>query len=384
MSILMGWLTPVRAICLWIDTIAFSLIDDVYNLFQIFAENQIFSDDAVNALMNNIYILVSVVAFFRLAVLLVNSIIDPDKLFKKKEGLGNIFGRVVIMLVLLVISPLIFKELNEFQNYIVSENVITKTIIGSNGSSDIEAKKSSTYFTNAGKTMQKIVITTLIKPEDEFFIEGEAGVEAYLNDLDADENGVTDDGITVADEWDGKNGNAAKYIQKYVWTGDDDIPTGSAECKTTCQKAMAQYHQMINQTSKGGFKLRRLAGYIGGSAEVEQEGSNGDSEDVYYYEYYAGVTTITAVFLTWIMLSWSIDIAIRSIELAVLRLLSPLFIATIVDPKSTASGGYFNNWLKRYGKTYADLFLKLAMISLAILLISLIQDADIWNTVLGG
>ena len=88
--------------------------------------------------------------------------------------------------------------------------------------------------------------------------------------------------------------------------------------------------------------------------------------------------------LTYIMLSWSIDIAIRSIELAVLRLISPLFIATIVDPKSTASGGYFNNWLKRYAKTYADLFLKLAIISLAILMISLIQDADIWNTVTGG
>lgn len=361
MDILMGWLTPIRAIFLWIDTIAFSLVDDVYDLFQIFAENQIFSDDAVNALLNNIYVLVGVIAFFRLAVLLINSIIDPEKLYKEKEGLGSILGRVVLMPVLLVISPIIFKELNNIQNYIVTNNVITRTIIGSNGSNSIEAKKSSLYFVNAGKTMQKIVITTLIKPEDEFFVEGEAGVEDYLNNKE------------IAD--DSKNGPDELVDQGYV---DTSI------CKKNCQKAMAQYHQMISQTSKGGFKLRRLAGYIGGSAEVEQEGSDGDSEDVYYYEYYAGVTTITAVFLTYIMLSWSIDIAIRSIELAVLRLISPLFIATIVDPKSTASGGYFNNWLKRYAKTYADLFLKLAIISLAILMISLIQDADIWNTVTGG
>ena len=37
MEILIGWLTPVRVVFLWIDTIAFSLIDNVYDLFQIFA-----------------------------------------------------------------------------------------------------------------------------------------------------------------------------------------------------------------------------------------------------------------------------------------------------------------------------------------------------------
>lgn len=361
MSTLMGWLTIPRTLFLWLDTIVFSLIDDVYDLFQIFAKNQIFSDDAVSALMNNIYVLVSLVAFFRLAMLLVNAIIDPEKLFAKKEGLGNIFGRTLIMLVLLVTSPIIFNALSEIQGKIVDNNVIPRVIIGTNGSNNIATRKNSTYFSNAGKTMQKIVITTLIKPEDQFFIDGEKGVTNYLNDK------------SIAD--DSKNGPKELVDQGYV---DTSI------CKKTCQKAMAQYHQMISQTYKGGFKLRRLLGYIGGSAEVPQEGSNGDSEDLYYYEYYSLITTITGGFLTYVMLSWSIDIAVRSVELAVLRLISPLFIATIVDPKSTASGGYFNNWLKRYGKTYADLFLKLAIISLAILMISLVQDADIWNTVTGG
>ena len=367
MNILMGWLTIPRVLFLWIDTIAFSLIDDVYNTFLVFAENQIISSDAVDSLMNNIYILVSLFAFYRLAVLLINSIIDPDKLLEKKKGLSSIFARVVIMLVALVTSPLIFKELNELQTYIVSENVITRVILN-NGSNSIDARRNSKYFSNAGKTMQKLVITSLIKPEDQFFVDGESGVYAYLNDkkiLDDSKNGpkqIMGDGYDIT------------YVSE---TDDESLP-----CKKTCRKAMSQYHQMISQTSRGGFKLRRLLGYIGGSYEAEQEGSNGDSEDVYYYEYYAIVTTITAVFLTYVMLSWSIDVAVRSVELAVLRLLSPLFIATIVDPKSTADGGYFNNWLKRFGKTYADLFLKLAIISMAILFISLVQDADIWNTIM--
>ena len=338
MSTLMGWLTIPRVLFLFIDTVVFSLIDDVYDLFQIFAKNEIISNDAIKALMNNIYVLVSLVAFFRLAMLLVNSIIDPEKLNAKKEGLSNIFGRVLIMLVLLVTSPIIFNALGEIQGKIVDNNVIPRVIMGQNGSNSVAAKKKSNYFSNAGKTMQKIVITTLIKPEDKFFKDGEAGVEEYLNNK------------TIAD--DSKKGPDA--VEEYVFTdaSDEAFITGeNAVCKKTCRKAMAQYHQMITQTSKGGFKLRRLLGYIGGSAEVEQEGSDGDSEDLFYYEYYVIVTTITGGFLTYVMLSWSIDIAVRSVELAVLRLLSPLFIATIVDPKSTASGGYFNNWIKRYGKT---------------------------------
>ena len=273
MEILWGFLSIPRVLFLWIDTIAFSLIDNVYDIFMIFAENKIFSDDAVKTLINNIYVLVGVFAFFKLAMLLINSIIDPDKLLEKKQGLSSIFGRTVLMLVLLVISPLIFDELYEIQNYIISENVIVKTILGGGGN-NIAASKNSKYFSDAGKTMQKIVITTLIKPEDEFFTEGEAGVQDYLNNKSIKDN--CEDSIADCK-------NATDAVKDYV---DTSI------CKKNCQKAMAQYHQMINQTSKGGFKLRRLMGYIMGSAEVPVEGSNNDSEDVYYYEYIAIVTTI--------------------------------------------------------------------------------------------
>lgn len=386
MNILIGWLIPVKVIGLWLDSIAFSLMDNIYNMFMVIAENEIIGSDAVKALMNNIYVLVGVIALFRMAMLLVNSLIDPNKLYDKKSGAGNILLRVCLMLVALVFSPLIFDELGELQKTIVSENIIIKTIIGGNGGTDIEAgngvtRNGSKYLVNAGKTMQKIVITALIKPEDQFFTDGEEGVQEYLNFR----NPVTSTGSNKGCKAN-KNGSAkedpdcAEFLES-GGTGENYV---NDKCGKNCKRAMAQYHQLINETGKGGFRLSALTGYIAGSAEIEEEGSNGNSYDVYYYEYYAGVTTLTAVYLTYVLLSWSIDIAIRSIELAVLRIISPLFIATIVDPKSTASGGYFNNWLKRYGKTYGDLFIKLAIIAFAILAISLVQDADIWRTVTGG
>lgn len=389
MSILWGFLTPFKAIGLYIDCVVFSLIDDVYNMFVTFATNEVISSDTVNSLINNIYILVGVLAFVKLAIFLVQALISPDKLYEKKNGLGNVLIRVVIMLCAIVLSPFIFKELGIIQGKIVNNNLITKAILPSSGK-DIDSDNLESNFVNAGKTMQKIVITSLIRPEEKLFGNENSGIAERSMEVD----------YFLSYEFPDDSKNGPDFLKG---AESDDLeaqtPTGDfydkygfvirEECrnKKKCLKALSQYHQMISQSADGGFKLRRLGGYIGGSLELPDEyntESDGDTEDVYYYEYMLGLTTISGIFLTYVLLSWSIDIAVRSVELAVLRVLSPLFIATIVDPKSTASGGYFNNWLKRYGKTYADLFIKLAIISFAILAISLVQDADIWRTVTEG
>lgn len=73
--------------------------------------------------------------------------------------------------------------------------------------------------------------------------------------------------------------------------------------------------------------------------------------------------------MTYVLLSFTIDIAVRSVELAVLEILSPIFIITFVDPKS-ASTGPFSKWLKACSKSYLSLFIKVAVVSLMLLLIS--------------
>lgn len=387
MSVLMGWLTPIRAICLWIDCVAFSLVDNAYNIFATLATNEVISSDAIVSLRNNIYILVGIIALFRMAVFLITSILTPDKFTTTKDskGISSLFLRLILMLCAIVLSPWIFDQLSELQATIVNDNIIMKLFLPSSGK-DIDSDNLSSNFTNAGKTMQKIVITSLIKPEEQLFgtetssaSEREEELQYYLN-------------YEFPDTF--KRG---PDFLKDAKSDDDNaaIPTGNfyndyhfvirEECrkKKTCLRALSQYHQMIMQSSDGGFKLRRLTGYIGGSLEMQDPynlDDEGDTEDVYYYEYSAGLTTISAIFLTYVILSWGIDIAVRSVEIAVLEVLSPLFMATIVVPESK----YFNNWLKRFGKTYVDLFIKLGTIAIAILLLSLVQDMDIWRTVTEG
>lgn len=376
MSVLMGWLTPIRAICLWIDCVAFSLVDNAYNIFATLATNEVISSDTIVSLRNNIYILVGIIALFRMAIFLITSILTPDKFTTTKDskGISNLFLRLILMLCAIVLSPWVFDQLSELQATIVNDNIIMKLFLPSSGK-DIDSDDFNANFVNAGKTMQKIVITSLIKPDEQLFgtetsttAEREEYLTYYLNYEFPDS---------------AKSGK--KFLEKLDGSDSTYNVVIREECrkKNACVKALSQYHQMIMQSSKGGFKLRRLAGYIGGSLEMQDPynlDEEGDTEDVYYYEYMAGLTTISAVFLTYVILSWGIDIAVRSIEIAVLEVLSPLFMATIVVPESK----YFNNWLKRFGKTYVDLFIKLGTIAIAILLLSLVQDMDIWRTVTEG
>lgn len=379
MSVLMGWLTPIRAICLWIDCVAFSLVDNAYNIFATLATNEVISSDAIVSLRNNIYILVGIIALFRMAVFLITSILTPDKFTTTKDskGISSLFLRLIFMLCAIVLSPWIFDQLSELQATIVNDNIIMKLFLPSSGK-DIDSDNLSSNFTNAGKTMQKIVITSLIKPDEQLFgtetssaSEREEYLTYYLNYEFPD---TSTRGPKFLKDLEENSEDAKKY---------HIVVREECRKKKACLKALSQYHQMIMQSSDGGFKLRRLTGYIGGSLEMQDPynlDDEGDTEDVYYYEYSAGLTTISAIFLTYVILSWGIDIAVRSVEIAVLEVLSPLFMATIVVPESK----YFNNWLKRFGKTYVDLFIKLGTIAIAILLLSLVQDMDIWRTVTEG
>lgn len=379
MSVLMGWLTPIRSICLWIDCVAFSLVDNAYNIFATLATNEVISSDAIVSLRNNIYILVGIIALFRMAVFLITSILTPDKFTTTKDskGISSLFLRLIFMLCAIVLSPWIFDQLSELQATIVNDNIIMKIFLPSSGK-DIDSDNLSSNFTNAGKTMQKIVITSLIKPDEQLFgtetssaSEREEYLTYYLNYEFPD---TSTRGPKFLKDLEENSEDAKKY---------HIVVREECRKKKACLKALSQYHQMIMQSSDGGFKLRRLTGYIGGSLEMQDPynlDDEGDTEDVYYYEYSAGLTTISAIFLTYVILSWGIDIAVRSVEIAVLEVLSPLFMATIVVPESK----YFNNWLKRFGKTYVDLFIKLGTIAIAILLLSLVQDMDIWRTVTEG
>jgi len=305
MMILNLW-GEIRELCLRLDMVAFSFIDNIYSLFNAIASESLITNTVIKQVLNNVYVLVGIFAFFRIAMLLINSIINPDALNKQGAGLSKIFVNTVIMLVLLVFTPTLFQMSRDFASTVVSGNYVQKLFINVNDSETLKPEKE----------MQKIAIGAVITKEDR--------ITCGAGSSDCDKAVQCLNNINGVD------------------------PQGDEECLT-----------------KEGVAWGKLADYNGVREKV-------DGDKVYVYNYRPLVLTIVGWLITYVLLSFTFDVAKRMIELAVLEIVSPLFIATIVDPKSMQSGP-FKKWLKTLGNSYASLFLRIAAISIMLLCVKLLS-----------
>lgn len=88
----------------------------------------------------------------------------------------------------------------------------------------------------------------------------------------------------------------------------------------------------------------------------------------YRYNYHFLISSVTAIILIVILLSITIDIAVRSIKLGVLELLAPIPIISYIDPKSQKDGA-FAKWTQNCVSVYLDLFVKFIIIYLGLFLV---------------
>lgn len=371
MSILFSWLSPLRAICMAIDGVLYSLLDNAYDLVIKLSTAELLKPATIKSLTGNLYIIFGVVAFFRLALLLVNAIIDPEKLNEKGKGLSNIFFRVVGMVILLAVTPFLFEKSYDLQEKIVgadaSKNIIFKTILGNN------ANIASSNNNNTGKALQNIALSSLITIDKEYLVNN--GAQCKYEEI-KDDNGKV------------KGYDYTKITNKYGFCPLVCVSNGDGTCTpqggyvyddskcdwANCQNAVDTYNEMyVNED----MSPSKLASYVGVSKKIEDE--NGEKQEVYVYNYMFIITGIVGVAMTYIMISFAIDIAVRMFELVVLEILSPLFIATFVDPKSAQSGP-FKNWLSAVGKSYASLYIRLAIIALMVLLVSIINQSKMFQS----
>lgn len=315
-KILFSWLSIPRAIGIWIDSIAFSLVDNLYDLIVEFSTLEFFSEETIKSIMQSTYTVISIFALFRIAIILVNAIINPDKLTDSKNGFLPVLRNFVLMFVLLVLTPRLFTEAYKIQSTIVEGNYIQKLFL-----------RSSAKNENPGDELKKIVISSLVYPDKTFAT------------------------------YDVKEG---KYIV-------------NKDCDGNCEKAVNAYNDDVLANKNGMFVT--LSKYIGTSKKIDTN-NDGDKETVYVYNYMFFVTFAAGIFITYVLASMGLDIAIRAVELAVLQIISPLFIVTMIDPKSVQSGP-FKKWLQTVGKTYVSLFIKIAILTLMIKLISIVNTASL-------
>lgn len=371
-----------------LDSVAFAFIDDAYEIILGFATGTFITTDSIKSIIQNMYVIVGIFALFRIALLIINSLINPEKLSEKGKGVGSIFFRTVLMLVMLIFSPIVFTWVFEFQEEVMTSNIIPRLIVGS----DI-----NNINTEPGKQMRNIAISALITVNPKAVAPLDPVTGEELKSLDGMENYTY-----FYDMIEDNSGN-----KKYAWCEDAKKSDSKLDCTagsivlnplfkedntplhrkagykykddvcntSSCTNAVIDYNKLY---ISGDMEFEELDDHINTKFTYTTKDASGNTikEKEYVYDYMILLTTATGVFITYVLFSFALDLAIRVFELAALQILSPIFIVTFIDPKS-ASSGSFNKWLKAFGSSFASLFIRIVIVCLIIFLVSWINEFNV-------
>ena len=154
------------------------LLAVMYQVFFNVASAQLFESETIKNFYARFQLIVGVFMVFKLAVSILQGIMDPDKFMNPKEGFGNFITRVVISLALLtVIVPinvpdvenansfekylnndgLLFGTLYSLQDRILSSNTLGRLILGTTDNATLSEEE------NSGKTEEEIQKEKLAK-----------------------------------------------------------------------------------------------------------------------------------------------------------------------------------------------------------------------------
>ncbi len=336
-----------------INSAVYTLLSAMYQIFFNVSSAQLFENETIKNFYGRVQLIIGVFMVFKLAITILQGIMNPDKFTNNKDGFGTIITRVIISLIMLaVIVPinvpdvqnansyekyinnngLLFGTLYSLQDRILSGNTLGRLILGTTDSSEDSSNSNSNQ---SGMTQAQIQQQKLAQSANVFsstILKGFLRPNMLPDDQREDDNDNNTNNWYCGQSLDDPDIASAYDVYNQLDVSPDVLlssPIVLAKCRTS-----------------GGFF--------------------GPKKFLFYFNFVISVI-IGAVFLV-ILALFTIDIAVRSIKLAILRLLAPIPIISYIEPKS-AKDGMFASWVKSLTSTYLDLFLRLAIVYFVIFII---------------
>ncbi len=321
----MGWFDDaIRSFFATLDGVVYSFLKVLYQLFLDLAHVNILDNKTISTFYSKIYVLLGLFMLVKVSFSFINYIVNPDSFLDKQKGAHKIFINIILTLTMLTVTPFVFAKLYQVQDAILEDNVIPRFFLGH--TSD--------------------VVTDLTYYMDESCVGKGAAKAASQGDF-----------LSILSFRAFYRLNTSSFDES-----DPDFKMASGiYCAGFAEAKVSNYLIAILYKSSGTKKnLEPL----------------GDDTQGYYIDYKIFISTATGVFICLLLLSFCFDIAVRSIKLGFLELIAPIPIVSYIDPQK-GKDGMFSKWLKELGRTWADLFIRLSAVFLAIFVIGLVANNSI-------
>ena len=323
------------------------LIAFIYEVLASVARAEIVASSSVAGVFTRIQIIIGVFMLFRLAISVLQGIVDPDKAMDSKSGMGSLIVKIIVCLTMLTLlvpisypkaqnsmnkfekqvssKGILFGVLDDFQDRIINGNVLAKLILNTTNDSNNTA---------TGAELSAVVLKTFLTPNL-------------------------------------KEGAATKFELKIGDSGEPEYPKKYWFCKGF--ETPGIYNKYYN-TSDPDTLLAMT--YEGCSKKGESEwGVNHAQQNNNYFAFNFNwfISLIVGILLLVVLVLITIEVAKRAIKLAILRLIAPIPIISYMAPKSDFQNGPMGAWIKTLFSTYLDLFIQLSTVYFAIYIIAAIR-----------
>lgn len=316
---MLKWFTDlIRSAFFAIDSVIYGFISSCYNFLLDLAKVQIFTEGQIQEFATRIYAFLGVIMIFKLTVSMVQYVAAPEKL--ETDGKKLVMNILISLLLMVIMPGIVFPLMTDVQQAILDDGIIEQVILGVDPTG--EAGKSRKQ---GGRMVAFLTFSTFYSPTvcqgEPVFVPSEKGAvlsAECVNSLNTEYGGVP-------------SGFEESYLLAYE------------------QKEMKMLEEWLK----------------------EKKGK------VYLFDYSYFLSTAVGVVVLFILLRFCFDIALRSVKLGFLQLIAPIPIISYADPKTKKT---FDTYVKEYISTYLSLFMRLAALYFAVMVISMITQGTMYTT----
>ena len=337
-----GFFTDIlRLIVMKLVGVVFGFVELFYQVFMVLAKHPILDlNDLTTQLFSKISMVIAIFMIFKVSISILQNIADPSKAFDASKGIGSLFKRMVIALAIMtLLIPLNFTQTSTFNNS-YAENI----------------QKQGILFGTLTELQNRILNQNVIE-------------KLVLGNYDKD--GTTSDSKQIV--------NDSKRFATTVFLQFIYVNRASDNCKQEAQKKLPDVYKIKEENDSSDVDIDKEGtsyGVITGTGSIYNatckpaEGSAPIFGKKYYAFVLNGITALLAgLALAYLLLVSSVDIALRSIKLVLLRVISPIPIISYAAPGSTGKTDMLQTWSQTLVKVYLDLFMRLALMMLTVVII---------------
>ena len=347
--------TCIRQIFMILDIFVYYFLQFNFELFFNIVAFDPIDRDVIFGIISSVQLIIGIFMMFQLVMIILKGIVNPDTITDSKSGgAGNVIMRILVSLVLLaLVVPInISNPRNEYERQINNNGILFGTLY------------SLQYRILSNNTIGRII------------------TQPYLSKYTNREEKKSD----KIDSHDFANRFTGTMIRVFYPLSVDE------DGNYLCQDGWDE--EYYNEDRAPLWIIAQGARKCGADSALETVADNttwGAAVDTIFGKRYAismSYLTCTVVGLVMVILVFMMvfGVAKRVFQLVALQVIAPIPIISYMDPKGSKDGA-FNSWLKLLGKTYLDLFVRIAVMYFAIVIIQSFMDKyfgsveNIWGTI---